>query len=60
MNACITSSGPEQIRSRNLHVVTRECAVDAILHSRAQPHQKNAKAKQWISSKSKKLTTANR
>lgn len=36
--------GPDEIRSwqlfllRHLYVVARQCTVDAILHSRAQPH----------------------
>src|SRR6185369_6718236 len=36
----------KQVRPWHLDVVTRECAMNPILHSRAQPHQKNAEAEQ--------------
>ena len=41
-----TSGDAKQIRSRHLHVVAGESAVDAVLHPRAQPHQENPEAQQ--------------
>ncbi len=41
-----TSSDTKKIRSRHLQVVTRERAMDAILHARAQMDQKDTQAEQ--------------